>query len=69
MFAWPVKRAQPINATQHLMREKKQQTQKIPKSEKITKHLLGEFYSDKKYLEQLLKDEGTMLFYLGHTIL
>ncbi|XP_038560615.1 tetratricopeptide repeat protein 25 [Micropterus salmoides] len=50
-------RAQPINATQHLMREKKQQTQKIPKSEKITKHLLGEFYSDKKYLEQLLKDE------------
>ncbi|XP_070779870.1 outer dynein arm-docking complex subunit 4 [Enoplosus armatus] len=50
-------RAQPITAIQHLTREKKQQTQKTPKSEKTTKQLLGEFYSDKKYLENLLKDE------------
>ncbi|XP_039971499.1 outer dynein arm-docking complex subunit 4 isoform X2 [Xiphias gladius] len=50
-------RAQPIAAIQHLTKEKKQQTQKTPKSEKTTKQLLGEFYSDKKYLENLLKDE------------
>ncbi|GAA6217988.1 tetratricopeptide repeat protein 25 isoform X1 [Lates japonicus] len=50
-------RAQPITAIQHLTKEKKQQTQKTPKSEKTTKQLLGEFYSDKKYLENLLKDE------------
>ncbi|XP_041813827.1 outer dynein arm-docking complex subunit 4 [Chelmon rostratus] len=50
-------RAQPITAIQHLKAEKKQQAQKTPKNEKITKKLLGEFYSDKKYLENLLKDE------------
>ncbi|KAL7378138.1 hypothetical protein ABVT39_009166 [Epinephelus coioides] len=50
-------RAQPIAAIQHLTKEKKQQTQKTPKSEKTTKQLLGEFYSDKKYLESLLKDK------------
>lgn len=56
-----VKRALPITAIQHLTTEKKKQTQKTPKSEKTTKQLLGEFYSDKKYLENLLKDEGTVL--------
>lgn len=61
---WLVKRAQPITAIQHLTKERKQQTPKIPKSEKTTKQLLGLFYSDKKYLENLLKDEGTMLFIL-----
>ncbi|XP_026180953.1 outer dynein arm-docking complex subunit 4 [Mastacembelus armatus] len=44
-------RAQPITAIQHLTKEK------TPKSEKTSKQLLGEFYSDKKYLENLLKDE------------
>ncbi|XP_042248829.1 outer dynein arm-docking complex subunit 4 [Thunnus albacares] len=50
-------RAMPITAIEHLTTEKKKQTQKTPKSEKTTKQLLGEFYSDKKYLENLLKDE------------
>ncbi|XP_054464136.1 outer dynein arm-docking complex subunit 4 [Anoplopoma fimbria] len=50
-------RAQPIAAIEHLKNKKKQQTQKTPKSEKTAKQLLGEFYSDKKYLENLLKDE------------
>lgn len=54
-----LKRVQPITAIEHLKKEKKQQTQKIPKSEKTTKQLLGEFYHDKKYLETLLKDGGT----------
>ncbi|XP_059204393.1 outer dynein arm-docking complex subunit 4 [Centropristis striata] len=49
--------AQPIAAIQHLTTKKKQPAQKTPKSEKTTKQLLGEFYSDKKYLETLLKDE------------
>ncbi|CAK6961251.1 outer dynein arm-docking complex subunit 4 [Scomber scombrus] len=50
-------RAMPITAIQHLTTKKKKQTQMTPKSEKTTKQLLGEFYSDKKYLENLLKDE------------
>ncbi|TNN85991.1 Tetratricopeptide repeat protein 25 [Liparis tanakae] len=50
-------RAQPIAAIQHLTTKKQPQSQKIPKSEKTTKQLLGEFYTDKKYLETLLKDE------------
>ncbi|XP_037331864.2 outer dynein arm-docking complex subunit 4 isoform X2 [Pungitius pungitius] len=49
---------QPIAAIQNLTKQKKQQTQKIPRSEKTTKRLLGEFYTDKKYLETLLKDEA-----------
>lgn len=65
---WSVKRAQPITAIQHLTKERKQKTQKTPKNEKTTKQLLGEFYSDKKYLENLLKDKGTVLFHLDHTI-
>ncbi|XP_040047921.2 outer dynein arm-docking complex subunit 4 [Gasterosteus aculeatus] len=48
---------QPIAAIQNLTKQKKKTTQKIPKSEKTTKQLLGEFYTDKKYLENLLKDE------------
>lgn len=60
---WRVKSAQPIAAIQNLATEEKQQSQKTPKSEKTTKQLLGEFYSDKKYLENLLKDEGTMLYF------
>ncbi|XP_029015414.1 outer dynein arm-docking complex subunit 4 isoform X2 [Betta splendens] len=49
--------AKPINAIQHLIEERKQPLSMAPKKEKIAKHLLGEFYSDKKYLENLLKDE------------
>uniref|UniRef100_A0A3Q0RRY2 Outer dynein arm-docking complex subunit 4 n=1 Tax=Amphilophus citrinellus TaxID=61819 RepID=A0A3Q0RRY2_AMPCI len=44
---------------QNLTNEKKQMT---PKSENTTKNLLGEFCSDKKFLENLMKDEGTVLF-------
>lgn len=69
MFLNDLKRAQPIAAIQHLTTEKKQRTQKTPKSEKTTKQLLGEFYSDKKYLEKLLNDEGTMLSLLGQASL
>ncbi|XP_034566972.1 tetratricopeptide repeat protein 25 [Notolabrus celidotus] len=50
-------REQPITAIQHLTKGKKQQTQKIPKSEKTTKQLLGEFYSDRKFLENLLDNK------------
>ncbi|XP_047428096.1 outer dynein arm-docking complex subunit 4 [Mugil cephalus] len=46
-------RVQPIAAIQNL-KEKKWQT---PKNEKTTKQLLGEFYSDKKYLENVMKDK------------
>ncbi|XP_067332664.1 outer dynein arm-docking complex subunit 4 [Channa argus] len=48
---------EPITAIQHRTKKKKQQMPKMPKSEKTTKQLLGEFYSDKKYLEDLLKDD------------
>lgn len=54
----------PITAIQHLTTKKKKPTQMTPKSEKTTKQLLGEFYSDKKYLENLLKDEGTVLLFI-----
>nr|XP_004552359.2 tetratricopeptide repeat protein 25 isoform X1 [Maylandia zebra] len=50
-------RAKPIAAIQNLTKKKNQKTEKTPKSEKTTKQLLGEFYSDKKYLENLMKDE------------
>ncbi|KAM6966353.1 outer dynein arm-docking complex subunit 4 [Tautogolabrus adspersus] len=46
------KREQPITATQHPTTN-----QKISKCEKTTKQLLGEFYSDKKFLENLLNNE------------
>uniref|UniRef100_A0A3Q3XKD6 Outer dynein arm-docking complex subunit 4 n=1 Tax=Mola mola TaxID=94237 RepID=A0A3Q3XKD6_MOLML len=36
---------------------KKKIQKKTPRNEKTTRHLLGEFYSDKKYLENLLKDK------------
>lgn len=37
----------------------RQQNKKMPKSETTAKQLLGELYSDKEYLEKLLKDEGS----------
>ena len=39
-------------------KEHKLHGQKTPKTEKTAKQLLGELYSDKEYLEKLLKDEG-----------
>ncbi|XP_029365136.1 outer dynein arm-docking complex subunit 4 [Echeneis naucrates] len=48
---------QAITSIQHLTMEDRGRTKKIPKSETTTKQLLGEFYNDKKYLENLLKDE------------
>ncbi|XP_074553010.1 outer dynein arm-docking complex subunit 4 [Halichoeres trimaculatus] len=50
-------REKPITAIQHLTKEKKQKIKKIPKSEKTTKQLLGEFYSDRKFLENLLDNK------------
>ncbi|KAJ8364558.1 hypothetical protein SKAU_G00133890 [Synaphobranchus kaupii] len=38
-------------------KEQNQHNKKSPKSEKTAKQLLGELYSDKEYLEKLLKDE------------
>lgn len=59
------KKTHPATAIQQLMVEKKQQTTMKPKSEKRNKQLLGEFYSDKKYLEDLLKDKGTADIHLS----
>ena len=51
-----------MTVIQHLTKETKKKIQKkTPRNEKTTRHLLGEFYSDKKYLENLLKDKGTVL--------
>lgn len=57
---YPGKKNQPIAAVEHLTREKNQKIQKTPKNEKTTKKLLGEFYTDKKYLEGLLKDKSNL---------
>lgn len=43
------------------MQEKKQKIQKTPKNEKTTRKLLKEFYTDKKYLESLLRNKGTAM--------
>ncbi|XP_030206192.1 outer dynein arm-docking complex subunit 4 isoform X2 [Gadus morhua] len=52
-----VKKGQPVTATQPQRRHVKQQSQKSAKVERSSKQLLGELYSDKEYLEKLLKDE------------
>ncbi|XP_035611356.1 outer dynein arm-docking complex subunit 4 isoform X1 [Oncorhynchus keta] len=52
-----VKKGRPKGLIHPLRREMRQQNQKTPKSEKTAKQLLGELYSDKEYLEKLLKDE------------
>lgn len=39
-------------------KERRLQTQKTPKTERTAKQLLGELYSDREYLEKLLKDDG-----------
>ncbi|XP_017284935.1 tetratricopeptide repeat protein 25 [Kryptolebias marmoratus] len=50
-------RVQPITVIRELMKEKRRDAPKTYKNEKTTKQLLGEFYSDKKFLEDLMKDE------------
>ncbi|XP_072298873.1 outer dynein arm-docking complex subunit 4 [Eucyclogobius newberryi] len=53
-----VRRKYPATAIQQMMAEKKvQTTAKTRKNEKKHKQVLGEFYDDKKYLEDLLKDK------------
>ncbi|XP_071401543.1 outer dynein arm-docking complex subunit 4 isoform X1 [Centroberyx affinis] len=52
-----VKKGLPVSIIHTLRREQKQQNQKTTKSERTTKQLLGELYTDKEYLEKLLKDE------------
>nr|XP_015217704.1 PREDICTED: tetratricopeptide repeat protein 25 isoform X1 [Lepisosteus oculatus] len=53
-----VKKGKPKEAVRPLKREQKQQSKKeSPKTEKTARQLLGELYSDKEYLEKLLKDE------------
>lgn len=47
----------PIHQINPRKKEPKPHGQKIAKSEKTTKQLLGELYSDKEYLEKLLQDE------------
>ncbi|XP_069565147.1 outer dynein arm-docking complex subunit 4 isoform X1 [Brachyistius frenatus] len=48
----------PIAVIHDLTKERKQPTAKnIPRDEKTKKQLLGEFYNDKKFLEDLMKDE------------
>ncbi|KAL4657772.1 tetratricopeptide repeat protein 25 [Arapaima gigas] len=39
-------------------KKERKQCQKSPKCEKMAKQLLGELYSDKEFLEKLLKEEG-----------
>lgn len=45
---------------EQLMKKGQQKPEKTPKNEKTSKQLLGEFYGDKKHLESLLKDKGTV---------
>ncbi|XP_056144360.1 outer dynein arm-docking complex subunit 4 [Lampris incognitus] len=52
-----VRNWRPVSVIHPLMGELKQQNQKTTRSERTTKQLLGELYSDKEYLEKLLKDE------------
>ena len=55
---WQGKKGRQKTLAHPLRRELRQQSQKTPKGEKTAKQLLGELYSDKEYLEKLLKDEG-----------
>ncbi|XP_037544546.1 outer dynein arm-docking complex subunit 4 [Nematolebias whitei] len=50
-------RVHPITVVQDQMNEKRRDAPKTYKNEKTTKQLLGKFYSDKKFLEDLMKDE------------
>ncbi|XP_076851511.1 outer dynein arm-docking complex subunit 4 isoform X2 [Brachyhypopomus gauderio] len=52
-----LKKIRPKHVIHPLKKELRPQDQKTQKSEKTAKQLLGELYSDKEYLEKLLKDE------------
>lgn len=58
---WQGKTVKPKGLPRTTKKEQNQQNKKSPKSEKTAKQLLGELYSDKEYLEKLLKDEGDCL--------
>lgn len=45
-----------------MKKEPSERSQKTPKSERTAKQLLGELYTDKEYLEKLLKDEGVFMY-------
>ncbi|XP_017349629.1 outer dynein arm-docking complex subunit 4 [Ictalurus punctatus] len=51
------KKARPKSFIHLLKKEPSERSQKTPKSERTAKQLLGELYTDKEYLEKLLKDE------------
>lgn len=55
-----VQEADPMAILEQLMKKGQQKPEKTPKNEKTSKQLLGEFYGDKKHLESLLKDKGTV---------
>lgn len=59
-----VQEADPMAILEQLIKKGQQKSEKTPKNEKTSKQLLGEFYSDKKHLESLLEDKGTVLFFL-----
>lgn len=55
-----VQEADPMAILDQLIKKGQQKAEKTPKNEKTSKQLLGEFYGDKKHLETLLKDKGTV---------
>lgn len=55
-----VQEADPMAILEQLMKKGQPKPEKTPKNEKTSKQLLGEFYGDKKHLESLLKDKGTV---------
>lgn len=55
-----VQEAEPMAILEQLIKKGQQKPEKTPKNEKTSKQLLGEFYGDKKHLQGLLKDKGTV---------
>ncbi|MCI4384908.1 hypothetical protein PGIGA_G00044200 [Pangasianodon gigas] len=51
------KKPRPETFNHPLKKNLSEQSQKTPKNERTAKQLLGELYTDKEYLEKLLKDE------------
>lgn len=61
-FDWQRKKARPKSFIHLMKKEPSERSQKTPKSERTAKQLLGELYTDKEYLEKLLKDEGVFMY-------
>lgn len=61
-FDWQRKKTPSKSFIQSLKKDLSEKSQKTLKSERTAKQLLGELYTDKKYLEKLLKDEGLFLY-------